>query len=279
MWAWLWGDQRGYKLEFQVPGGWAWRRRAETTAVKWGAAWGLLGKPQRPGLGHGRPPLTRGRSGGVPWSPGWRRSQSQHTHWWRSWLCWWWCCLCFKWRKLGKVHRRITPHDRKLGSVWVTKSNFGFIPASAPKPNLEAVLFPRFPQSSHVDFALVHVGNGVFEQFAFSHLFLSRYFRWLCRFLFPHWAPVQPHNHCTSTTNWWCLECRETDSTRTKLQHTNWLGIRTAACADSSSFWQPNKCYLQPPPNPGSNTVSMCGRALKSEWHLLISHPVPVLLS
>lgn len=62
----------------------------------------------------------------------------------------------------------------------VAKSNHGFIPASAPKAplpaNLEPVLFPRFPQSSHLDFALVHVGNGVFEQFVFSHLFLSRCF-------------------------------------------------------------------------------------------------------
>lgn len=92
----------GSSLEFQVPGGWAWRRRAETTVVKWGAAWGLLGKPQRPGLGRDPPPLTQGRSGCVPWSPGWRRWQSQHKHWWHSWLCWWWCCLCIKWRSVGK---------------------------------------------------------------------------------------------------------------------------------------------------------------------------------
>lgn len=34
---------------------------------------------------------------------------------------------------LGKVDRRVTLHDRTLVSVWVTRSNYGFIGASAPK--------------------------------------------------------------------------------------------------------------------------------------------------
>lgn len=80
--------------EFPVPEGWAWRRKAATTAARLEAEWGLLGRPQRPAPDRGQPPLTRGRWGGVPWSPGWRKWQSQHKRWWHSWLYWWWCCLC-----------------------------------------------------------------------------------------------------------------------------------------------------------------------------------------
>lgn len=113
--------------------------------------------------------------------------------------------------------------------------------------NLKPVLFPRFPQSSHMNFALVHVRNGVFEQFVFSHLFLSRCFLWLCRFSFSplssRSAPQSLHFHNQLVV--FGVQ-RERDSTGTKLQYTNWLGIRTAAWADSTGFWQPNKCYLQP---------------------------------
>lgn len=64
--------------------------------ARWEAEWGLLGKPQRPGPGRGRPPPTRGHSGCAPWSPGWRKWQIRHTRWSHSWLYWWWCCLCME---------------------------------------------------------------------------------------------------------------------------------------------------------------------------------------
>lgn len=70
--------------------------------------------------------------------------------------------------------------------------------------------------------------------------------------------------HFCMCANWWCYRSAESDSTGTELQHTSWLGRRTAVCADSTSSWQRNKLYLHPfvlplpNPKPNSLTLSAC---------------------